>query len=119
MILDHGAVNTSNITQNLLAQIAQIQTMERGKLSSLRETSAGTAFKLQVWENGKNISRYIPPDQVPAVQEAVGGYQRFQALTEQYAQLKIEETRAAIAAGSKKKLRARHSSSPKNKKSNS
>jgi hypothetical protein len=114
-----GAVNTSNVIQNLLAQIAQIQTMERGKLSSLRETSAGTAFKLQVWENGKNISRYIPPDQVPAVQEAVGGYQRFQALTEQYAQLKIEETRAAIAAGSKKKLRARHSSSPKNKKSNS
>ena len=91
--------------------------MERGKLSTLRETSAGTAFKLQAWENGKNVSRYVPPDQVPAVQEAIDGYQRFQALTEQYAQLKIEETRAAIAAGSKKKPRARRSSSPKNKKS--
>lgn len=112
-------MNTSNIAQSLLAQIAQIQTMERGKLSSLRETSAGTAFKLQAWENGKNLSRYIPPDQVPAVQEAIGGYQRFQELTEQYAQLKIEETRAAITAGSKKKTRPRRSSSRKNKKSSS
>lgn len=93
--------------------------MERGKLTSLRETSAGTAFKLQAWENGKNVSRYIPPEQVAAVQEAVGGYQRFEALTAQYAQLKIQETRAAIAAGSKKKNRARSSSSPRNKKSNS
>ena len=91
--------------------------MERGKLSTLRETSAGTAFKLQAWENGKNVSRYVPPDQVPAVQEAIDGYERFQALTEQYAQLKIQETRAAIAAGSKKKPRRQRSSSPKNKKS--
>ena len=93
--------------------------MERGKLSSLRETSQGTAFKLQAWENGKNISRYIPPDQVPAVQEAISGYQRFEDLTEQYAQLKIEQTRAAIAAGSKKKTSALRSSSRKNKKSSS
>lgn len=113
-------MNESNIAQNFLAQIAQIQTMERGKLSSLRETFAGTAFKLQAWENGKNVSRYIPPDQVPAVQEAINGYQRFQSLTEQYAQLKIEETRAAIAAGSqKKKSRPENSSWPRNRKSSS
>ena len=93
--------------------------MERGKLSSLRETSAGTAFKLQAWENGKNVSRYIPPDKVTAVQEAIAGYQRFEELTEQYAQLKIEQTRAAIADGSKKKTRPRPSSSPRNKKSSS
>jgi hypothetical protein len=103
-------VNTPNVAQNLLGQIAQIQSMERGKLSSLRETSAGTACKLQAWENGKNVSRYIPPDQVPAVREAIDGFERFQALTEQYARFKIEETRAAIAAGSKKKTRAGNSS---------
>ena len=93
--------------------------MERGKLSSLRETSKGMAFKLQAWENGKNVSRYIPADQVPAVQEAICGYHRFEDLTEQYAQLKIEETRAAMAAGSKKKASALRSSSRKNKKSSS
>lgn len=93
--------------------------MERGKLSPLRETSVGTACKLQAWENGKNVSRYIPPDQVEAVQEAIVGYQRFADLTEQYAALKIDETRATIAAGSKKKTRARPSSSRKSKNSSS
>ena len=79
----------------------------------------GTAYKLQAWENGKNVSRYVPADQVTAVQDAIGGYHLFQNLTEQYAQLKIEQTRAAIAAGSKKKTSALRSSSRKNKKSSS
>ena len=105
--------------ENLLAQIALIQSMERGKLSVMRDTSAGPAYKLQAWENGKNVSRYVPPEQGPAVQEAIEGYRRYQALAEQYAQLKIEETRAAIAAGSKKKPTLRPSSSPKSKKSSS
>lgn len=117
-MLDRVVVNQPNSTENFLAQIAQIQSMERGNLSSLRETSAGTAFKLQTWENGKNLSRYIPPDQVSAVQEAIAGYQRFETLTEQYAQQKIEETRAAIAAGSKKN-QIRRSSSRRTKKSSS
>lgn len=116
-MLDPLLVNTSDLAQNLLSKIAQIQTMERGKLSDLRQTSMGTACKLQTWENGKNVSRYIPADQVPAVQEAIGGYHLFENLTEQYAQLKIEETRAAIAAGSKKKTPVLRSSSRKNKKS--
>jgi len=81
--------------------------MERGKLSILRETSAGTAYKLQAWENGKNLSRYVPPEQAPAVREALAGYQLFESLTGAYAQLKIQETRDALAAGSKKKSRPR------------
>src|ERR1044071_5589321 len=96
-------MNSENSGANLLSQIANIQSMERGKLSVMRETSTGTAYKLQAWEDGKNLSRYVPPEQATAVQEAIDGYQRYQTLTEQYAQLKIEETRAAIQAGSKKK----------------
>jgi hypothetical protein len=84
----------------------------------MRETSTGPAYKLQAWENGRNVSRYVPPEQGPAVQEAIDGYRRYQALAEQYARLKIEETRAAIAAGSKKN-RARPSSSPRSRKSSS
>ncbi len=112
-------MNNPHSAQNILNQISQIQSMERGKLSSHRETSAGTACKLQTWENGKNLSRYIPADQVPAVKEAIAGYQQFQDLTEQYAQLKIEQTRAAIAVGSKKKPPVRRSSSPKSRNSTS
>jgi hypothetical protein len=37
------------------------------------------------------------------VQEAIEGYRQFQAITEQYAQTVIDQTRAELAAHSKKK----------------
>lgn len=95
--------------------------MERGKLSIMCETPEGTHFKLQAWENGKNLSRHVSSDQAPAVQEAIDGYHRFQDLTEQYAQQVIDRTRAELAARSKKKkyhLRPK-SSWPKTRKSSS
>jgi len=51
------------------------------------------------------------------VQQAIEGYKQFEALTAQYAEEMISQTRAAIAAGSKKKPSHPHSSSPKNKRS--
>ena len=98
-------MNSQNSAQAILQQIAAIQTMERGKLSVMREGPSGPFYKIQGREAGKNLTRYVPRDQVPATQEAIEGYKRFQALSERYAQLKIEETRAAITAGSKKKNR--------------
>jgi hypothetical protein len=112
-------VNTPNSPQALLQQIAEIKTMERGKLSVLREGPSGPFYKIQAREDGKNVTRYVPRDQVPATEEAIEGYKKFQALTEQYAQLKIEETRTAIEAGSKKKNPHRRSSSLKTRKSSS
>ena len=93
--------------------------MERGKLSIIKESAAGPFFKLQAREKGKNVTRYVPREQVPVVQEAIAGYQQFQSLAEQYADEVISQTRAAIAAGSKKKLSPRKSSSPRSKKSGS
>lgn len=104
---------------SILHHIAGIQTMERGKLSVIKESASGPFYKLQARENGKNVTRYVPRGDVPAVREAIDGFQRFQALTEQYANMKIQETRAAIAGGSKKKTAARNSSSPKSTKSSS
>jgi hypothetical protein len=112
-------MSAPNSPQAILQQIAEIKTMERGKLSAIREGPTGPFYKIQAREEGKNLTRYVPRDQVPATQEAIQGYQKFQALTEEYAQLKIEETRAAIAAGSKKKNRPRRSSWHKTRKSSS
>ena len=112
-------MNNEKSLLSILEQITSIQSMERGKLSVIKESSAGPFYKLQARENGKNVTRYVPREEVPAVQAAIDGYQRFQALTEQYARLKIEETRAAIAAGFKKKTRAENSFLPRNKKSSS
>jgi hypothetical protein len=100
-------------------QIAQIQRMERGKLAIMREGPEGPYYKHQAWEDGKNFSRYVSRDQAPAVQEAIEGYRRYQELTEQYAQSIIDQTRAELAAHSKKKrYRPRRKSSwPKTRKS--
>jgi hypothetical protein len=88
---------------HLLRQISQIQRMERGKLSIMREGADATHYKHQVWEDGKNVSRHVPDDQAQAVQAAIDGYHQFQELTGQYAQQVIAKTRAELAATSKKK----------------
>jgi hypothetical protein len=113
-------MHTPKPTQ-LLQQITQIQRMERGKLSVMREGPEGTHFKLQVWENGKNISRHVSNDEAPAVQEAIAGYHKFEDLTQHYAQQVIDKTRAELAARSKKKKYnlCRKSSWPKTRKSSS
>ena len=95
-------MNTFHPTQ-LFEKMAQIQCMERGKLTVMREGPAGPYFKLQAWENGKNLSRYVSRDQATSVQAAIDGYDQFQALAEQYAQTVIDRTRAELTAQSKKK----------------
>ena len=91
--------------RQLLEQIATISDMERGKLSaySFKERSgvAGPYHKLQHWQDGKNHTRYVPADELPAVEAALAGYAQYQQLTEQYAQLVMAETRQNLAASKK------------------
>jgi hypothetical protein len=105
---------------HLLQQIAGIPAMERGKLSRYtfkeRSNASGPYHKLQRWQDGKNHTRYVSADELPAVQTALAGYAQFRQLTEQYADLVIEETRQHIA-GSKKNQFRPESSSPRKKKS--
>ena len=111
---------TTKITpQSLLQQIAQIPHMERGKLCILREGPDGPYFNHQTWENGKNVSRYVPQDQVPAMKKAIAGYEEFESLIEQYAQMIVQKTRAELTTGLKKKTSRPRSSWPKTKRSSS
>ena len=91
----------------ILSQIARIQSMELGKLSEYsptgRSKDAGAYFKLQAWQDGKNSTRHVRPEDLPDLQEAIAGYARFRELTGQYAQLIITETRSRLEQGSKKK----------------
>ena len=68
----------STLSARLFEQIANITRMERGKLTIMRETQEGYCYKLQAWEDGKNVSRYVAPDQADAVQQAIDGYHKFQ-----------------------------------------
>jgi hypothetical protein len=105
------SVNAQKSPQSILLEIGQIRKMERGKLSVIRESSSGPFYKLQARENGRNRTRYVPREQAPAVQEAIEGYQRFEALAEEYARLVIDKTRAQIASSAVKKTRHRPKSS--------
>ena len=88
----------------LFQQMAKIKRMERGKLTLMSHGPEGPHYKLQAWENGKNVSRHVSRDQADAVQEALDGYRKFQDLTQQYAQTVIDQTRAELTARSKKKI---------------
>ena len=79
--------------------------MEKGKLCACthRPGSAEAGYsRLQYWENGHNVSRHVTAAEVPALQEAIDGYQRARELTDQYIDRVVAETRERLA-GSKKK----------------
>ncbi len=105
----------------LLQQIAAIDAMERGKLSTYgfkdRPGVSGPYHKLQYWRDGINHTRYVSPEDLPALEAALAGHAQFRQLTEQYADLIIAETRQNIT-GSKKRPSRRKSVWPKKKKSN-
>ena len=100
---------------HLLEQIAAIPAMERGKLSP---HSSGRHQKLQSWQAGRNHTRHVAADELPAVQSALAGYAQYRQLTERYADLVIQETRQNIAAA-KKKIPARLQASSRRKKKSS
>jgi hypothetical protein len=103
-------MNISITPESLLQQMAQIQRLERGKLCIIRQGPNGPYYNHQLWENGKNVSRYVPQDQVPALQQAMAGYEQLQTLMDQYVQLMEQKSRAERAAGVKKKTRRQRSS---------
>lgn len=101
---------------HLLEQIAAIPAMERGKLSP---HSSGRHQKLQAWQEGRNHTRHVAADELPAVESALAGYAQYRQLTEEYADLVIQETRQNIAAAKKKHRSRPPSSWPRKRKSSS
>src|SRR5271169_586694 len=123
MFIYTSLMNTPLTPQTLIERILQIQCMEHGSLSIIGQGPNGPYYSLNSWENGKNCCRYLPQDNVPEVQQAIEGYHQYQQLTQQYAQQIIEQTRAQLNIGIKKKPQPnpegsrRKSASPKSRKS--
>ena len=112
-------MNTKPSPESLLQDIAQIQRIDRGSVSVIRQGPDGAYYNHQCYENGRNVSRYVPGEQVDNLKEAIEGYRRFQQLVEQYVELMVEKSRAERQAGSKKKTPPRNSSWPKTRRSSS
>jgi hypothetical protein len=112
------AMNAKPTPQSLLHEIGQIQHLDRGTVSVLRQGPQGPYYNHQCYENGRNVSRYVPQEQVPDLKAAIDGYHRVQELMAQYVQLLVGKTRAEREAGAKKKTSLRKFSWPKTRKSN-
>ena len=67
--------------------------MERGKLCRMKRGPGSLFYNHQTWHNGRNVVRYVPRDQVPALKEAIAGYARFLRLTQAYADSVIRLSR--------------------------
>lgn len=104
--------------ESVLQKIAQIQHLDRGAVSVIRQGPQGPYYNHQCYENGRNVSRYVPPEQVPELKAAIDSYHQVQELMAQYVQLMVEQTRAERAAGAKKNNPSRRESSwPRTRKS--
>lgn len=103
-------MNAEQRRQEILREITTITRMERGKLCP-QSRGPGTAsfYKLQCWHQGKNQTRYVPPAEVAAVQEALAGHDRFQRLAAEFVDLTVTQTRAAAADAKKNSRRSRPS----------
>ena len=104
-----------------IVQMAAITRLEPGHLSVIRTGSDGQPYyNLQHRENGRNVTEYIPRDQVAAVEENIAAYQRFKTLVEEHVVEISEKSRHERKAGIKKKRRTPETStSPGSRKSKS
>ena len=92
--------------EHILQEMNSLTRMERGKLCCQSRGPGATPFyKLQSWHQGKNHTRYVPADEVPALQQALAGHQRFQELAEEFVTLTVAQTRQKAAADRKKNCR--------------
>jgi hypothetical protein len=95
--------------QQILQQMEQIRRMERGSLQaetrpSLRhpDQHRGPYYKHQVWEDGQNITRRIPPEKADALARAIEGRKEFEQLTEAFINATVILTRAESSPEVKK-----------------
>jgi len=99
-------MTTQHRRQQILEEMNAITRMERGKLCPQSPGPGAPPFyKLQCWRKGKNHTRYVPQEEVPALQEALAGHQRFQRLAEEFVDLTVAMTQGEQAAERKKNSR--------------
>lgn len=99
-------MTTAQRREQILQEMKALTRMERGKLcSQSRGPGCPPFYKLQCWQQGRNHTRYVPADEVPALQEALANHQRFQEMAEEFVSLTVAQTRQETAADRKKNSR--------------
>jgi len=95
--------------QQILQQMELIQRMAYGSLQSETRPSKrepgqnrGPYFKLQLWENGKNVTQRISSEDAEALAQAIDGRKRFEQLAGEFIETTVAMTQSESSPGSKK-----------------
>lgn len=80
--------------------MAEITDMERGKVCRMKGRDH---FNHQTWQGGRNVVRYVHRDDLPDLQRAIEGYNRFLDLSQKYAEEIIRHSRRERQKNSKKR----------------
>jgi len=95
--------STSRDRQEILNEMAQIQSMERGKICPMTRKKvqdgkevAVEYFNHQTWQDGKNICRYVKADELQAIKQAIEGRQRFEELADEFVEATVQMTRQRL-----------------------
>jgi hypothetical protein len=91
----------------ILQDLAQLQSMEHGSLKAeyrpgAGDTKLGPYYQHQVWEHGRNRSRRVPTAEAPRLQQAITNRQAAEKLATQFIALTVQATRQAWAQAAKK-----------------
>jgi hypothetical protein len=80
-----------------------------------KQVRLGPYYKLQLWRQGKNLTRYVRAEEVPALRQAIANHERFEDLCQQFVDLTVamgQETGEVKKKKSKRRFKASGSGKP-------
>jgi hypothetical protein len=84
-------------------RLAGLGRMHPGSLSAQKRARGGAYQQLSYSYLGKGHTRYVRPDEVPALEQELANYRRFRELASRWLQLEIELSRLTCAEGRRKR----------------
>jgi len=83
--------------------LAGLGRMHPGSLSAQKRSRGGEYHQLSYSYLGKGHTRYVRPQEVPALERELENYRRFRELAARWVQLEIELSRLTCEEGRRKK----------------
>lgn len=86
-------MSTTRTPQQVLAEIATIQRMERGSIGTTRRDTGYEHFNHSAHENGKGVTRYVRKPYLAELKKLLAANKRFKKLVKEYEELIVQQTR--------------------------
>jgi hypothetical protein len=90
--------------ERIKAELVAIDEMRPGSLTEQfkdPDDQRGDYYQLNYWHGGRTRTEYVSRDCVRDVRRLLGNYKRFKALTAEWIDLRIEQSRLKMKAASK------------------